>query len=44
MTRSFEGLMPQRFHALRTVFIFIRGHHLLERYFDMADAREAAND
>ena len=44
MSHSLEGLLPHRFHATRTMFVFVRGHHLLERYFDVADARAAAND
>ena len=37
-------LNSKRYHASLTMFVFIKGHHLLEYYFAMADAHEAAND
>jgi len=36
--------MQQQFTASLTMFVFLRGHHLLESYFTTADARIAAND
>ena len=32
------------FHASRTMFVFLKGHHLIEYYFAVVDARCAAND
>jgi hypothetical protein len=31
-------------HASLTMFVFLRGHHVLEYYFSVADAWLAAND
>jgi hypothetical protein len=36
--------MRELFHASSTMFVYLRGHHLLEYYFSVADARIAAND
>jgi len=36
--------MRKFFHSSSTMFVFLKGHHLLEYYFSMADARRAAND
>ena len=36
--------MPRFFHASSTMFVYLRGHHLLEYYFSVHDARIAAND
>ncbi len=36
--------MFTRFHSSSTMFIYLKGHHLLEYYFSVSDARVAAND
>jgi hypothetical protein len=36
--------MQQSFHASATMFVFLKGHHLLEYYFSVSDSRSAAND
>jgi hypothetical protein len=36
--------MQQCFHASATMFVFLKGHHLLEYYFSVSDCRSAAND
>ena len=36
--------MLQHFHASWTMFVYLKGHHLIEYYFAVADARVAAND
>jgi hypothetical protein len=37
-------LKSRHYHAAFTMFVFLKGHHLLEYYFAVADARESAND
>ena len=32
------------FHASSTMFVYLKGHHLLEYYFAVSDSRVAAND
>jgi hypothetical protein len=41
MVRSF---VVSHFHSSITMFVYLRGHHLLEYYFSVPDARMAAND
>ncbi len=36
--------VSRRYNAALTMFVFLRGHHLLEYYFSVADTRLAAND
>jgi hypothetical protein len=36
--------MQSTFHASATMFVFLKGHHLLEYYFSVSDSRSAAND
>jgi hypothetical protein len=36
--------MPGLFHASFTMFVYLRGHHLIEYYFSVSDSRVAAND
>jgi len=36
--------MLKLFHSSSTMFVYLKGHHLLEYYFAVADARDAAND
>jgi len=36
--------MHSSFHASATMFVFLKGHHLLEYYFSVSDSRNAAND
>ena len=36
--------MTKRFNSAFTMFVFLRGHHLVEYYFAVRDARTAAND
>ncbi|HLZ96654.1 MAG TPA: hypothetical protein VKP66_01840 [Steroidobacteraceae bacterium] len=36
--------MRSSFHASATMFVFLKGHDLLEYYFAVSDARRAAND
>jgi len=36
--------MQPSFHASVTMFVFLKGHHLLEYYFSVSDSRSAAND
>ena len=36
--------MLKSFHASSTMFVYLRGHHLIEYYFSVNDARIAAND
>jgi len=36
--------MHSYFHASATMFVFLKGHHLLEYYFSVSDSRSAAND
>jgi hypothetical protein len=37
-------MLLESFHSTSTMLLFVRGHHLLEYYFSVADARVAAND
>jgi hypothetical protein len=39
-----EVHMHSNFHASATMFVFLKGHHLLEYYFSVSDSRSAAND
>jgi hypothetical protein len=39
-----EVHMLSNFHASATMFVFLKGHHLLEYYFSVSDSRSAAND
>lgn len=39
-----EGKMPRVFNSSFTMFVYLKGHHLLEYYFAVSDARIAAND
>lgn len=32
------------FHSSCTMFVYLKGHHLIEYYFAVSDARAAAND
>jgi hypothetical protein len=41
MVRSF---VVSHFHSSITMFVYLKGHHLLEYYFSVSDARMAAND
>jgi hypothetical protein len=41
MVRSF---VVSHFHSSITMFVYLKGHHLLEYYFSVPDARLAAND
>jgi hypothetical protein len=41
MVRSF---VVSHFHSSITMFVYLKGHHLLEYYFSVSDARIAAND
>jgi hypothetical protein len=36
--------MVKLFHAASTMFVYVNGHHLIEFYFCIADARQAANE
>jgi hypothetical protein len=36
--------MRKRFHSAFTMFVFLKGHHLVEYYFGVRDAHTAAND
>lgn len=36
--------MPRRFDSAFTMFVHLKGHRVLEYYFDLTDARAAAND
>jgi hypothetical protein len=36
--------MPRVFNSSFTMFVYLKGHHLLEYYFAVSDARIAAND
>jgi hypothetical protein len=36
--------MQPSFHASATMFVFLKGHHLLEYYFSVSDSRSAANE
>jgi hypothetical protein len=36
-------MLPE-FHSSATMFVFLKGHHLLEYYFSVSDSRSAAND
>jgi len=36
--------MPLRFDASLTMFVYLKGHAVLEYYLDVADAFECAND
>ena len=38
------GANLKRFDSSVTMFVYLRGHHLLEYYFSISDARLAAND
>ncbi len=35
---------PRRYNSSVTMFVFLRGHGLLEYYFSVADAHLSAND
>jgi hypothetical protein len=37
-------ILPQRFDASITIFVYLKGHHLLEYYFALANTRDAANE
>jgi hypothetical protein len=37
-------LTPRYFDAAFTMFVYLHGHHLIEYYFAVADARVSAND
>jgi hypothetical protein len=39
-----EAHVQKLFHYSSTMFVYLRGHRLLEYYFSVADARIAAND
>lgn len=39
-----EDPMVRLFHASSTMFVYVNGHHLIEFYFCISDARKAAND
>lgn len=32
------------FHACATMFVYLKGHHMIEYYFSVDDARLSAND
>jgi hypothetical protein len=36
--------MAKHYSAAFTMFVFLRGHHVLEYYFGVRDTRTAAND
>jgi hypothetical protein len=36
--------MQPAFHSSGTMFVFLKGHELLEYYFSVSDSRNAAND
>ncbi len=36
--------MTRRFNSAFTMFVFLKGHHIVEYYFGVRDARTAAND
>ncbi len=36
--------MSRRFNSAFTMFVFLKGHHIVEYYFAVRDARTAAND
>jgi len=36
--------MPVRFHSSLTMFVYLKGHAVLEYYLEVADAFECAND
>jgi len=36
--------MPRRYNSSFTMFVYVNGHHLLEYYFAISDARMSAND
>jgi hypothetical protein len=36
--------MPRRLDSSFTMFVYLRGHHLLEYYFAVSDTGAAAND
>ena len=38
------GANFKRFDSSATMFVYLRGHHLIEYYFSIADARLASND
>jgi GTP-binding protein EngB required for normal cell division len=39
-----EGSAMENFHCSCMMFIYLKGHHLLEYCFSLTDARVAAND
>lgn len=41
-TGEFQLRMP--FHSISTIFVFLKGHYLIEYYFAVSDARLAANE
>ncbi len=36
--------MLEYFHSSSTMFVYLKGHHLLEYYFAVSDVFAAAND
>jgi hypothetical protein len=36
--------MPRPYNSATTMFVYLKGHHVLEYYFGVANARTAAND
>jgi hypothetical protein len=36
--------MPKQYNSSFTMFVYLKGHQLLEYYFTIADARLSAND
>jgi hypothetical protein len=36
--------MPRQYNSSFTMFVYLKGHHLLEYYFAVADTRLSAND
>ena len=36
--------MAKRFDSTLTMFVYLKGHHLLEYYFAISDTRDAANE
>lgn len=35
---------PAEFNAALTMFVYLKGHHLLEYYFEISDIRECSNE
>jgi hypothetical protein len=36
--------MPRPYNSSFTMFVYLKGHHLLEYYFALSDTRMSAND